>query len=93
MKRQDIYAKLRKLNGDNHQRSVACEEMAELTKELLKVIRGKGVNMRVCEELADVEIVLEQMKLMHDPENVRVPMFKRFKLARLAEFNVKGGEK
>ncbi len=88
-----IYEGLKKLNGENHQRAVACEELAELSKELLKVIRGKGVNMRVCEEIGDVEIVLEQLKLMHDPDNIRVPLFKRFKLARLAEFNVKGKEK
>ena len=93
MNRVTLYKKLRKLNGENHQRAVACEELAELTKELLKVIRGKGVNMRVCEEIADVEIVMEQLKLMHDPDTIRVPMFKRFKLARLAEFNVKGKEK
>jgi len=88
-----IYESLRKLNGENHQQAVACEELAELSKEVLKVIRGKGSNMRVCEEIGDVEIVLEQLKLMHDPKNIRVPLFKRFKLARLAEFNVKGREK
>lgn len=92
-KRIQLYEALRKLNGENHQRSVACEELAELTKEVLKVIRGKGVNMRVCEEIADVEIVIEQLKLMHDPEGVRVPLFREFKLKRLAQFNVKEAEK
>ncbi len=93
MTRKDLYAKLRELNGDDHQRCVACEELSELSKEVLKFVRGKGVNMRVCEEIADAEIVIEQLKLMHDPEGVRVPLFKRFKLARLSEFNVKGREK
>lgn len=93
MKSKEVYKKLRKINGDAHQRGVAIEELAELMKELAKFNRGKGVNMRVCEEIADVEIVLEQMKFIHDPENIRVPLFKRFKLERLSEFNVKGGEK
>ena len=88
-----LYEQLIKLNGEDHQRSVAVGELGELINELSKFLRHKGVNMRLCEELADVEIVLEQLKLMHDPENVRVPLFKRFKLARLSEFNVKGGEK
>ena len=93
MSRTDLYKKLIKIHGAQHQRSVAVGELGELTNELSKFLRDKGVNMRLCEELADVEIVLEQLKLMHDPEGVRVPMFKRFKLERLAEFNIKGGEK
>jgi hypothetical protein len=88
-----LYDKLIKLNGEDHQRSVALGELGELINELSKYLRHKGVNMRTCEEIADVEIVLEQLKMLHDPENVRVPMFKKFKLARLAEYNIKGGEK
>ena len=93
MKPKEVYKKLRKLNGDKHQRGVAIEELAELMKELAKFNREKGVNMRVCEEIADVEIVLEQMKIIHDPGDIRVPLFRRFKLERLSVFNVKGGEK
>lgn len=93
MKPRDLYKKLVELNGEDHQRSVAVGELGELVNALSKHLRNKGVNMKTCEEIADVEICLEQLKMMHDPENIRVPMFKRFKLARLAEFNVKGGEK
>lgn len=40
------------------------EEMSELQKELCKYLRGKYSPASIAEEIADVEIMLEQMKLL-----------------------------
>ncbi len=50
-----------------HQIIVMIEEMAELTKELVKTLRDKKNISHLLEEMADVEIVLEQMKLVFGP--------------------------
>lgn len=56
--------------GCERQRMVAIEEMAELTKALCKIDRAKD-SMELCEaiknaqeEVADVEIMATQLKLM-----------------------------
>lgn len=44
---------------------MVLEEMAELQKELCKYLRnGESDDCRIAEELADVEIMLDQMKLL-----------------------------
>lgn len=40
------------------------EEMSELQKELCKYLRGKYSPENIAEEIADVEIMLEQMKML-----------------------------
>lgn len=40
------------------------EEMSELQKELCKYLRGKYSSANIAEEIADVEIMLEQMKML-----------------------------
>lgn len=40
------------------------EEMSELQKELCKYLRGKCSPASIAEEIADVEIMLEQMKML-----------------------------
>lgn len=58
------------------------EEMAELQKELCKHARGKENRAQIAEEIADVQIMLEQMELLHDCEGL-VAGFKAQKLDRL----------
>lgn len=43
---------------------VTMEEMSELQKELCKYLRGKYSPASIAEEIADVEIMLEQMKML-----------------------------
>lgn len=55
--------------GKTSQCTVCMEEMAELTKELSKNLRGQNNAAHIAEEIADVEIadveiMLEQLKLM-----------------------------
>lgn len=74
--------------GESSQVNMAVEEMAELTKALMKDKRDdvnhNSVRENVIEEIADVEIMLDQLKLIYhcfaDVENI-----KEFKINRLAE--------
>lgn len=50
--------------GAGAQMVMVCEEMAELQKELCKNLRGSGNEMAIAEEIADVEIMLDQMKIL-----------------------------
>jgi len=52
--------------GKQSQLVICMEEMAELTKELSKNLRGRDNDLNVAEEIADVEIMLEQLKLIFD---------------------------
>ena len=60
------------------------EEMSELQKELCKYLRGKYSPASIAEEIADVEIMIEQMKMLfccaEDVRNER-----RRKVERLKE--------
>lgn len=70
--------------GDQAQIAMVFEEMAELQKELCKHLRGKKVTGHIAEEIADVEIMLDQMKILFDIEEL-VEVNKRYKIARLDE--------
>ena len=63
---------------------IAFEEMAELQKELSKYLRGRENTTEIAEEIADVEIMLEQMKILFDIYK-KVEEFKKYKLERLAK--------
>ena len=60
------------------------EEMSELQKELCKDLRGRGSFEHIAEEIADVEIMLEQMKMLFGcTDDVRD--WRRRKVERLKE--------
>lgn len=80
-------------NGKEYQATVAIEELAELMKELTKMIRGKGSETRICEELADVEICLAQIKLMFPRSKQQISLFKNYKLKRLRTLYIEGVER
>lgn len=65
--------------GEQNQKDMAIEEMSELTQALMKERRGRESN--VAEEIADVQIVLDQMKLLY-PNCIS---WEQIKLARLEE--------
>mgnify|MGYP000917593903 CR=1 FL=1 len=70
--------------GEQAQITMVFEEMAELQKELCKYLRGKDVTEAIAEEIADVELMLEQMKLLFNIEE-QVEDVKRCKLMRLSQ--------
>ena len=62
----DIYGRALKTWGKAPQMLQVIEEMSELTKEILKnVNRGKDNIAELIEETADVEIMLEQLKVCY----------------------------
>ena len=52
--------------GEQMQVVVAIEELSELQKELTKFLRGQADERHINEEMADVEIMLEQLKIIFD---------------------------
>lgn len=70
--------------GAEVQMVMAIEEMSELTKELCKHRRGRDNVEAIAEEIADVEIMLQQMVMLYGCAE-SVETFRRDKLERLAE--------
>lgn len=70
--------------GKEAQICMVFEEMAELQKELCKSLRGKENRVEIAEEIADVEIMLEQMKILFNIDE-EVEEMKECKIKRLAE--------
>lgn len=83
MKTGDLYAAAVKKYGKLSQLITCMEEMAELTKELSKSIRGADNSAAIAEEMADVEIMLEQLRLIYRNRS-EVDTIKADKLRRLA---------
>lgn len=52
--------------GSEIQRVVAIEELSELQKELCKSLRGQTDRQHSAEEIADVQIMLEQMMILYE---------------------------
>ena len=70
--------------GSEHQQLIAIEEMSELQKELCKQYRGIGSRAHIAEEIADVYIMLEQLKAIFECDDA-VESWMRLKLSRLNE--------
>jgi len=62
---------------------MAIEEMSELTKEITKALRGYSRRDNVIEEIADVEIMLAQLKVVLGVTDGDVDKEKKRKLDRL----------
>ena len=74
--------------GLDAQINQSMEEMAELIQALNKYRRANRslIELRnVIEEIADVEIMLEQLKYLLDIEPERIDMVKAFKIRRATD--------
>lgn len=69
--------------GNNPQVDVAIEEMSELIKELLKNRRGKENRSMIADEMADVYIMLEQLKFIFGINETELRVNAEFKIQRL----------
>ena len=80
---KDIFRSAIDTYGSVMQITVAFEEMSELQKELCKHLRGSGSQENIAEDIADVEIMIEQMKMIFNCEadvlQVREEKVKRLK--------------
>lgn len=72
MTRQETYRQILDCFGNTMQCIVAIEEMSELQKALAKYLRGlqyqdfADILANVREEIADVQIMLDQLKMIFD---------------------------
>lgn len=64
---------------------MALEEMSELQKEICKNWRGKDNYDEIAEEIADVEIMLDQLKMIYGISERQVLKFRNDKVIRLKE--------
>lgn len=84
MNEREVLIKAITTYGHLPQIIVAIEEMSELTKELCKAQRGAQNREHIAEEIADVEVMLEQLKLIYNITPA-VKSWKECKLKRLAQ--------
>lgn len=80
----EIIGRAIQVYGEDYQLSVAVEELSELTKEICKHKRGLTSKLNIAEEIADVEIVLQELKMIFDNHDL-VEVYKRKKIKRLAD--------
>lgn len=79
----DIYRRAVSYFGATKQKLKAIEEMAELIVELVKDLLGDGDPVKVIEELADVENMTVQLRIIYDEDGM-VDYWKQAKMNRLA---------
>ncbi len=83
----EIFREALETFGAEAQITMVFEEMAELQDVLCKFLRGRvdeDTRTHIAEEIADVEIMLQQMLMLFDCAG-QVETFRRYKLERLAE--------
>lgn len=78
----DLYQLVIDKWGSKAQLTVAIEELSELIKEICKIKRGMGDMTNLAEEVADVEIMCEQLRYIFDIDST-VDTWKESKLTRL----------
>jgi len=90
MKRVELYDHAIKFYGPDAQVKMLLEEMAELQVVVLKSMRDTQADSpenkaKVLDELVDVSIMVEQMKVLYGIEPKQFNTHKRFKKRRLAK--------
>lgn len=76
--------------GADAQQKMLLEEMSELQKEICKHWRGRDNVGNIAEEIADVEIMLDQMQILFECSDA-VSAFRAAKLDRLRR-RIEGGD-
>lgn len=72
--------------GKEAQMIVAVEELAELQKEIIKKLRQKKGNIfSLVEEMADVEIMIDQLKVMFNIGDKELATERNYKMNRTLE--------
>lgn len=80
----EIYQRVCDTYGVDAQLTKAIEELSELIKEICKDKSGEGKSDQIAEEVADVEIMCEQLRFIYDFDKA-VDKWKEYKLKRLAK--------
>jgi len=80
---EELYRDAVETWGEDLQVQIAIEEVNELGAELSRHQRGTGNMASICEEIADVEIMLEQLRLIFGDDVI--DSAKENKLGRLSD--------
>lgn len=83
--RQEVYQAAIKKWGQRSQLEMAQEEATELALAIRKYVRKPDGEtfLRVADEIADVQIMIEQIIMMHDNSQDVINRRKEFKMKRL----------
>lgn len=84
MNNKEFYKKIVDTYG-KQQVVIAIEELSELQKELCKALRCKTNFDNIAEEIADVEIMLEQMKIYFGINGEEIEGMKKLKIKRTTQ--------
>ena len=79
----EIYQQAIAKFGKDAQLKMAIEEMAELTQAICKSFRESNNHENIVEEIADVEIMLAQLKIISEIDESKVETWKGLKLFKL----------
>ena len=82
----DILEKAIRHYGAKNQMGVACEESAELIQAISKCLRYKDdieARNNLVEEIADVLIMIDQLKIIVNIKDYEIECYRRYKLDRL----------
>lgn len=88
---KELYRKAQAIWGKQVQEDIAIEELSELTKAIVKLRRyGRLTDWsNLIEEIADVEIMIEQLKIMHNIPEENVEAHRKVKLSKLEKLILK----
>jgi NTP pyrophosphatase (non-canonical NTP hydrolase) len=90
MEKNKLYMKAIEKWGSNAQLGMLQEECAELIQAVSKVMRKQDFSfLKLAEEIADVEIMMEQMIVIYPELTTLKEQYKDRKLGRLAELLLK----
>lgn len=82
---KSILAKAIVKNGILPQSMIAVEELAELQKEISKATRGFENKSELTEEIADVLIMIEQVKMIYNLSDADIQQQIDYKINRLEQ--------
>lgn len=88
MKKSEIReteSKLVKTYGIHNQTLIACEEFGELIQATCKMLRGGYGVDHLIEEIADAEIMMEQLEIFYSIDRKKIDEMKKYKLQRQLE--------
>ena len=71
-----------KVNGEIGKQVICMEEMAELTQQISKCLRGKRDKEHLTEEFGDVLIMLETLKTIHNLDDSEIQKWIDYKMTR-----------
>jgi NTP pyrophosphatase (non-canonical NTP hydrolase) len=66
----NIYERVLKIHGATHQKVKAIEELGELIVALAKELNGIGSHESVIEEIADVENMIAQLRILFNSKQI-----------------------